>query len=48
MRFPSLTSQSEIDQQLRRCPPQQNSAPPLPWGCALFGFTLFLLMQTLL
>ena len=48
MRFPNLLPQSEIDQHLRRSKPRLANAPALPWGSALFGLTLFFLMQAVL
>lgn len=46
MRFPKLTSQSNIDaQQLRSRLQKQEAA--LPWGPLLFGLALFLALQIL-
>ena len=48
MRFPTLPSQSQIDAQLRRAKPRSVEMRPLPWGPALIGLTLIIVMQTFL
>jgi hypothetical protein len=48
MRFERLASQSEIDIQLQRSKPRLGIANPLPWGPALIGLSLMVIMQTLL
>ena len=48
MRFPNLLTQPEIDQHLRRSKPRNAGAAALPWGSALFGLTLFFLMQAII
>jgi hypothetical protein len=46
MRLPALASQSEIDAQLRRAKPRERTSPPLPWGPALIGLSLLMVLQT--
>ncbi|WP_157056608.1 hypothetical protein [Pseudorhodobacter aquimaris] len=47
MRFTTPAPQSEIDQFLRKAPSRSAGDPPLPWGPAIIGLSLLVLMQGL-
>jgi len=47
MRFPALAPQSEIDRQLSRTRPRLTSPPSLPWGEALLGLMMLVLLQSI-
>jgi hypothetical protein len=47
MRFPNLTSQAEIDAQLRRTIPRTDAGRNLPWGPAIIGISVLVMLQTL-